>query len=66
MNMNLECDLSGIRKCMMSGLSLLLAGVVEAQNRIVHTCNTSHPAPMVHDSTLYVYTGHDLALIHIF
>ena len=26
MNMKLECDLSGIRKCMMSGLSLLLAG----------------------------------------
>ena len=35
MNMKLECDLSGIRKCMMSGLSLLLAGVLQAQNPIV-------------------------------
>ena len=33
MNMKLECDLSGIRKCMMSGLSL--AGVLQAQNPIV-------------------------------
>jgi Glycosyl hydrolases family 43. len=59
MNMKLECDLSGIRKCMMSGLSLLLAGVLQAQNPIVQTCYTSDPAPMVHDGTLYVYTGHD-------
>ena len=35
MNMKLECDISGIRKCMMSGLSLLLAGVLQAQNPIV-------------------------------
>lgn len=35
MNMKLECDLSGIRKYMMSGLSLLLAGVLQAQNPIV-------------------------------
>ena len=45
MNMKLECDLSGIRKCMMSGLSLLLAGVLQAQNPIVQTCYTSDPAP---------------------
>ena len=44
---------------MMSGLSLLLAGVLQAQNPIVQTCYTSDPAPMVHDGTLYVYTGHD-------
>jgi arabinoxylan arabinofuranohydrolase len=56
MNMKLECDLSGIRKCMMSGLSLLLAGVLQAQNPIVQTCYTSDPAPMVHDGTLYVYS----------
>ena len=43
----------------MSGLSLLLAGVLQAQNPIVQTCYTSDPAPMVHDGTLYVYTGHD-------
>ena len=55
----LECDLSGIRKCMMIGLSLWLAGVLQAQNPIVQTCYTSDPAPMVHDGTLYVYTGHD-------
>ena len=56
MNRKLECDLSGMRKCMMSGLSLLLAVVLQAQNPIVQTCYTSDPAPMVHDGTLYVYT----------
>lgn len=30
-----------------------------AQNPIVQTCYTTDPAPMVHDGTLYVYTGHD-------
>ena len=29
------------------------------QNPIVQTCYTTDPAPMVHDGTLYVYTGHD-------
>lgn len=30
-----------------------------AQNPIVQTCYTTDPAPMVHDGTLYLYTGHD-------
>lgn len=28
-------------------------------NPIVQTCYTTDPAPMVHNDTLYVYTGHD-------
>ena len=43
----------------MGGISLLFAGVVHGQNPIVQTCYTTDPAPMVHDGTLYVYTGHD-------
>ncbi len=42
---------------------LLLGGApphgAGAQNPFVQTCYTSDPAPMVHDGTLYVYTGHD-------
>ncbi len=30
-----------------------------AQNPIVQTWFTTDPAPMVHDGTMYVYTGHD-------
>ena len=30
-----------------------------AQNPFVQTWYTSDPAPMVHDGTMYVYTGHD-------
>ena len=30
-----------------------------AQNPFVQTWFTSDPAPMVHDNTMYVYTGHD-------
>ena len=33
--------------------------VAENNNPFVQTCYTSDPAPMVHDGTLYVYTGHD-------
>ena len=43
--------------------TLLLGGIwsdsLFAQNPIVQTCYTTDPAPMVHDGTLYVYTGHD-------
>lgn len=31
----------------------------QAQNPFVQTWCTSDPAPMVHDGTMYVYTGHD-------
>lgn len=40
----------------------LLAGVslaASAQNPVVQTCYTTDPAPMVHDGTFYIYTGHD-------
>lgn len=46
-------------KMMMSGVGLAFAGVLQGQNPIVQTCYTTDPAPMVHDGTLYVYTGHD-------
>ena len=32
---------------------------MQAQNPIVQTCFTTDPAPLVHDGTMYVYTGHD-------
>ena len=32
---------------------------VAAQNPFVQTWYTSDPAPLVHDGTMYVYTGHD-------
>ena len=40
-------------------VSVMTEGGLSAQNPIVQTCYTSDPAPMVHDGTLYVYTGHD-------
>ena len=41
-------------------LSLLaLTTAATAQNPFVQTCYTSDPAPMAHDGTMYVYTGHD-------
>ena len=36
-----------------------LTGPLFAQNPFVQTWYTSDPAPMVHDGTMYVYTGHD-------
>ena len=36
-----------------------VATTLNAQNPIVQTWFTSDPAPMVHNDTLYVYTGHD-------
>ena len=52
-------NLLSIREYIMGGVFLLFAGVVHGQNPIVQTCYTTDPAPMVHDGTLYVYTGHD-------
>ena len=37
---------------------LLMSGLC-AQNPVVQTCYTTDPAPMVHDGTLYLYTGRD-------
>ena len=40
-------------------LCLLGFTSLQAQNPFVQTWCTSDPAPMVHDGTMYVYTGHD-------
>ena len=40
-------------------LGLLGFTTIQAQNPFVQTWYTSDPAPMVHDGTMYVYTGHD-------
>lgn len=47
------------KKLLPAALALLAPAWLEAQNPIVQTCYTSDPAPMVHDGTLYLYTGHD-------
>ena len=45
----------------LSAITLLLCAALtsQAQNPFVQTWCTSDPAPMVHDGTMYVYTGHD-------
>ena len=43
-----------------SSATLLAMGLVcHADNPVVQTCFTADPAPMVHDGTVYLYTGHD-------
>ncbi len=42
-------------------LLLALAVSASAQNPVVQTCYTTDPAPMVHNDTFYIYTGHDEA-----
>ena len=45
---------------MLVAMFLMAVGMsVKAQNPFVQTWFTSDPAPMVHDGTMYVYTGHD-------
>ena len=39
--------------------AVVVAMPAVAQNPFVQTWFTSDPAPMVHDGTMYVYTGHD-------
>ena len=49
-----------MKRTILSSLFLsVLSASLSAQNPIVQTWCTSDPAPMVHDGTLYVYTGHD-------
>lgn len=45
----------------MTMLSLFILVITSgfAQNPIIQTCYTTDPAPMLHDGTLYLYTGHD-------
>ena len=48
-----------MKKSFIFAAVLCLAMTAKAQNPFVQTCFTSDPAPMVHDGTMYVYTGHD-------
>ncbi|SHK47565.1 Carbohydrate binding module (family 6) [Xylanibacter ruminicola] len=48
-----------IKKTTAIAAMMLLATCAKAQNPFVQTWCTSDPAPMVHNGTMYVYTGHD-------
>ena len=48
-----------IKKTTVIAAVMLLATGVKGQNPFVQTWCTSDPAPMVHNGTMYVYTGHD-------
>ena len=48
-----------IKKSTAIAAAMLLAMGAKAQNPFVQTWCTSDPAPMVHNGTMYVYTGHD-------
>ena len=48
-----------IKKSIVIAAVMLLAKSAGAQNPFVQTWCTSDPAPMVHNGTMYVYTGHD-------
>ena len=47
-----------IKKAILS-LAAMAVLPVQAQNPFVQTWFTSDPTPMVHNGTMYVYTGHD-------
>ncbi|MCR4809817.1 MAG: glycoside hydrolase family 43 protein [Prevotella sp.] len=47
------------RLIILATVMLSTAVATKAQNPFVQTWCTSDPAPMVHDGTMYVYTGHD-------
>lgn len=38
---------------------LVAPGIISAQNPIIQTVYTADPAPMVHNDTVWLYTGHD-------
>ena len=48
-----------IKKTTAIAAMMLLTTGAKAQNPFVQTWCTSDPAPMVHNGTMYVYTGHD-------
>ncbi len=48
-----------MKKLLSTMMVLGMSSVGMAQNPFVQTWFTSDPAPMVHDGTMYVYTGHD-------
>jgi arabinoxylan arabinofuranohydrolase len=43
----------------MSGVLLLFVTICFADNPIIQTNYTADPAPMVHNDTMFLYTGHD-------
>ena len=51
--------MSMMKKTILFSILSAAAVSLHAQNPIVQTWFTPDPAPMVHDGTLYVYTGHD-------
>ena len=48
-----------MKRLLLSYLLPLATSFCLAQNPFVQTWFTSDPAPLVHDGTMYVYTGHD-------
>lgn len=50
-----------MKSVLLSSAALLLSGQVFAQNPIITDVFTADPAAMVHDGTVYLYTGHDEA-----
>ncbi|MCR4952705.1 MAG: glycoside hydrolase family 43 protein [Treponema sp.] len=48
-----------MKKHVLLSAIFILGSLAFAQNPVIQTCFTTDPAPMVHDDTLYVYTGHD-------
>ena len=46
-------------KRLLTCIMVMISITSMAQNPFVQTWFTSDPAPMVHDNTMYVYTGHD-------
>lgn len=48
-----------MRKLIFVLISSAVTFFVQAQNPIIQTVYTADPAPMVHNDTLFLYTGHD-------
>lgn len=48
-----------MRRLLISAAACLTAFGALCDNPFVQTCYSTDPAPMVHNDTLYVYTGHD-------
>jgi beta-xylosidase len=57
--MNFQQKMISMIRILISVLFCVAPAMVVAQNPFVQTWFTSDPAPMVHDGTMYVYTGHD-------
>ena len=51
--------MKNLRRYLILTATLVATQSAPAQNPFVQTWFTSDPAPMVHNGTLYVYTGHD-------